>query len=157
MSDRSSLEVEVPPEQWERFCAVVEISAGSWDAVEQGRAGRTVRATVADVAGGGVDQTCLAAKEDLRFLAQHGRHYAYDGGVSVNFDGEFVAFLDALDDDPVPAVRIRPNGEPDAAELRQARAYWAIVAKFNAAYPEDDRCPHGMFFTGAGACPQCGD
>ncbi len=22
--------------------------------------------------------------------------------------------------------------------------------------PDDDRCEHGMFFSGAGACPQCG-
>lgn len=21
---------------------------------------------------------------------------------------------------------------------------------------EENRCPHGMFYTGAGACPQCG-
>lgn len=23
--------------------------------------------------------------------------------------------------------------------------------------PDEDRCPHGMFYSGAGACPKCGE
>jgi hypothetical protein len=39
------------------------------------------------------------------------------------------------------------GGDPD--ELQAARmAYFRET--------EDDRCEHGLFFSGAGACPQCG-
>lgn len=35
------------------------------------------------------------------------------------------------------------------------KAYEAVVAELEKE-DEADRCPHGMFYTGAGACPACG-
>ena len=41
-------------------------------------------------------------------------------------------------------------------EFSQGDSYFHFKFKDHWALPDDDRCPHGMFYTGAGACPACG-
>ena len=66
--------------------------------------------------------------------------------LKVNEDGMSVDIYPLhIVDEPVASVWA------SAADLRAPND-----AEFIESQKPDNRCPHGMFFSGAGACPQCG-